>query len=83
VVLKQFAFVLGPENFRNGLRVYVKDHAYSNAEWSDLVHALEEVSGRSLGRWAEMWIRHRGHAASRRCVVLRRRPPAAIVAFTA
>jgi aminopeptidase N len=24
------------------------------------VHALEKVSGRSLDRWAEMWIRHRG-----------------------
>jgi aminopeptidase N len=59
-VLKQLAFVLGPENFRNGLRLYLKDHAYSNAEWSDLVHALEKVSGRSLDRWAEMWIRHRG-----------------------
>jgi aminopeptidase N len=59
-VLKQLVFVLGPENFRNGLRLYLKDHAYSNAEWSDLVHALEEVSGRSLARWAEMWIRHRG-----------------------
>jgi hypothetical protein len=50
-VLKQLAFVLGPENFRNGLRLYLKDHAYSNAEWSDLVHALEKVSGRSLDRW--------------------------------
>ncbi|HUI42051.1 MAG TPA: M1 family aminopeptidase [Terriglobia bacterium] len=59
-VLKQLAYVLGPENFRGGLRLYLKDHAYSNAEWSDLVHALEKVSGRNLARWAEMWIRHRG-----------------------
>ena len=59
-VLKQLAFVLGPENFRNGLRLYLKDHAYSNAAWSDLVRAFETVSGRKLGRWAEMWIRRRG-----------------------
>jgi aminopeptidase N len=59
-VLKQLAFVLGQEHFRDGLRLYLKDHSYSNAEWSDLVHALEEVSGRSLARWAEMWVRHRG-----------------------
>ncbi len=59
-VLKQLAFVLGPENFRNGLRLYLKGHAYSNAEWSDLVRAFEQVSGRSLDRWADMWIRHRG-----------------------
>jgi aminopeptidase N len=59
-VLKQLAFVLGPENFRDGLRLYLKEHAYSNAEWGDLVHAFEQVSGTPLGHWAEMWIRHRG-----------------------
>lgn len=59
-VLKQLAFLLGEENFRGGLRVYLKEHAYSNAEWSDLVGALEKVSGKSLHDWADMWIRHRG-----------------------
>ena len=59
-VLKQLAFVLGPQKFRDGLRLYLKDHAYSSAEWSDLVRALERVSGRTLALWAEMWIRHRG-----------------------
>ncbi|HEV2351287.1 MAG TPA: M1 family aminopeptidase [Terriglobia bacterium] len=59
-VLKQLAFVLGTDQFRDGLRVYLKDHAYSNAEWSDLVRALEQVSKQPLGPWAEMWIRHRG-----------------------
>ena len=59
-VLKQLAFFLGAEHFRNGLRVYLKEHVYSNAEWSDLVRALEQVSGQKLDQWAEMWIRHRG-----------------------
>lgn len=59
-VLKQLAYVLGPRDFRNGLRLYLKDHVYANAEWSDLVKALESSSGRDLAPWAEMWIRHRG-----------------------
>ncbi|MGI9103517.1 MAG: M1 family metallopeptidase [Terriglobales bacterium] len=59
-VLKQLAFVLGPEHFRDGLRLYLKEHLYANAEWSDLVHSFERVSGRSLSDWAEMWIRRRG-----------------------
>ena len=59
-VLKQLAFVLGEENFRDGLRLYLKEHAYANAEWSDLVHAFERVSGKPLQDWAAMWIRHRG-----------------------
>ncbi len=59
-VLKQLAFLLGAEHFRDGLRVYLKDHAYSNAEWSDLVHAFEQVSAKPLNKWADMWIRTRG-----------------------
>ena len=59
-VLKQLAFVLGPETFRDGLRLYLRDHLYSNAQWGDLIRALEQVSGRNLEPWAEMWIRHRG-----------------------
>src|SRR6266704_5113452 len=59
-VLKQLAFVLGAEKFRNSLRLYLKEHAYANAEWSDLVHSFERVSGNSLQEWAAMWIRHRG-----------------------
>ena len=59
-VLKQLAYVLGPYAFRDGLRLYLKEHLYGNAEWSDLVHAFERVSGQKLEPWADMWIRHRG-----------------------
>ena len=59
-VIKQLAFVLGEEKFRDGLRLYLKEHAYANAEWSDLVHAFERVSGKSLQTWAAQWIRRRG-----------------------
>ena len=59
-VLKQLAYVLGPGHFRDGLRLYLKEHLYGNAEWSDLVHAFERVSEQKLDRWADMWIRHRG-----------------------
>jgi aminopeptidase N len=59
-VLKQLTYVLGNEHFRDGLRLYLKEHAYANAEWNDLVHAFERTSGQSLEKWAEMWIKHRG-----------------------
>ena len=59
-VLKQLRFYLGAQNFRNGLRLYLKQHAYANAQWSDLVQALEQASGKPLKHWADMWIRHRG-----------------------
>src|SRR5215472_15817434 len=59
-VLKQLAFVLGDDKFRDGLRIYLKEHAYANAEWNDLVRAFERVSGTPLQDWAKVWIRHRG-----------------------
>src|SRR5690348_3970287 len=59
-VIKQLAFVLGEAHFRDGLRLYLKEHTYANAEWSDLVHAFERVSKMPLEDWAAMWIRRRG-----------------------
>jgi len=58
--IKQLAYVLGEENFRKGLQLYLREHRYGNAQWGDLVGAFERVSGQRLGPWAEMWIRHRG-----------------------
>jgi aminopeptidase N len=59
-VLKQLAFVLGDENFRKGVDLYLAQHRYGNAQWSDLIAAFESVSGQSLKAWASMWIQHRG-----------------------
>jgi aminopeptidase N len=59
-VIKQLAFVLGETKFRNGLRLYLKEHAYANAEWNDLVRAFEKVSKQPLGEWANVYIKRRG-----------------------
>ena len=59
-VLRQLALVLGEDKFRDGLRLYLKDHTFGNAEWSDLVKAFEKVSGQSLTNWADAYIRRRG-----------------------
>jgi aminopeptidase N len=59
-MLKQLAFMLGADTFRDALRAYLKEHAFANAEWGDLVRAFERASGRSLENWADRWIRRRG-----------------------
>jgi len=59
-VMKQLEFVIGEEAFREGLRLYLKEHAYANAEWNDLVRSLEETSKKPLGAWADAWIKRRG-----------------------
>ncbi len=63
-VLKQLDFFLGEENFRDGLRVYLKGHAYGNAQWADLVEAFAQTGGMAGGKdvraWAKAWILQRG-----------------------
>lgn len=59
-VIRQLGFVLGGDKFREGLRLYLKQHAYGNAEWSDLVGAFERVSGKPLQAWADAYIKRRG-----------------------
>jgi aminopeptidase N len=59
-VMKQLAYVLGEDKFRDGLRLYLKDHAYANAEWADLVGSFEKVSGQPLEKWADAYIKRRG-----------------------
>ena len=59
-ILKQLAFRLGDEPFRDGLRAYLKQHAYANAEWADLVNALQSASGQDVRAWANAWVLQRG-----------------------
>ncbi len=42
-LLKQLAYLIGDDAFRNGLRLYLREHLYANAQWSDLVGAFERA----------------------------------------
>src|SRR5262245_43757514 len=59
-LLRSLTFVIGEENFRDGVRLFLKEHAYSNAEWSDLIGAFERVSKQKLRAWADAWVKRRG-----------------------
>jgi aminopeptidase N len=61
VVLHLLRTELGPELFWKGVGVYLRRHAFGLVETRDLQRALEEVSGRSLGRIFEQWIYRPGH----------------------
>jgi aminopeptidase N len=59
-VLKQLNYRLGDVTFRDGLRLYLKQHAYSNAQWADLIGAFEASGGKDVKGWADAWILRRG-----------------------
>jgi aminopeptidase N len=51
---------VGEDHFRDGIRRYVKGHAYSNATTSDLWTALEQTSGKSVSAIARGYTEQAG-----------------------
>ncbi|MEO8625899.1 MAG: aminopeptidase N [Candidatus Limnocylindrales bacterium] len=56
-VLKQLAKYIGPDAFRDGLRIYFKRHGWGNATLADFLACLEEAHGASLQEWSKLWLR--------------------------
>jgi aminopeptidase N len=59
-MLRQAEFFLGPDKFQTAIRMFLKEHAYANAEWANLVHAFERTSHEKLDKWAAAWVTRRG-----------------------
>jgi aminopeptidase N len=55
-VLKQLAYLTGDDAFRDGLRRYVRAHAFGNATWRDLLAAVGAASGRDLAPWGAAYV---------------------------
>jgi aminopeptidase N len=55
-ILKQLNYLVGDVAFRDGLRRYLRGHAYGNATWRDLLAAVGSASGRSLDDWGRQYI---------------------------
>ena len=54
-LLRVLAFDIGEEHFREGVRAFLREHAYGNAEWSDLIAAFSQARP-----WAKAWVEQRG-----------------------
>ncbi|MFI4889373.1 MAG: M1 family metallopeptidase [Steroidobacterales bacterium] len=54
-VLRMFEMYAGADVFRNGIRDFLKAHAYSNATTVDLWNALDKASGADFGAMAAAW----------------------------
>ena len=60
-VLRMLEQHLGPDQFRDGIRHYLKKHEYGNTETSDLWDALEEVTSEPVRSTMDAWIYQRGY----------------------
>ena len=59
-ILKQLNYLVGDTAFRDGLRSYLRTHAYANATWEDLLGAVGGASHQPLAAWGANYIRRPG-----------------------
>jgi aminopeptidase N len=56
IVMRQLELLMGPDAFRDGLRDYLKNHAFGNATWPDLVSGLDARTPVDLVAWSRAWV---------------------------
>jgi puromycin-sensitive aminopeptidase len=60
-VLRMLEQHIGPDTFREGVRLYLRWHEYENAETTDLWKALGEASGQPIPEVMDAWVFHPGY----------------------
>lgn len=60
-VIRMLAEFLGPKDFQEGLKYYLKKHSYKNTLTVDLWDAFEKVSKKPVKKMMHIWTRNSGH----------------------
>ena len=55
--------VMGEDRFSDGLREYLKSHAFGNATWTDLIEVLDTRTSVDLKAWSRAWVEEPGRPA--------------------
>ena len=59
--LKQLAYAVGPDAFRDGVRAYLKNYQYKNATLADFLASLQEKATKfDAKRWSREWLEAAG-----------------------
>jgi aminopeptidase N len=56
IVMRHLEDLMGEEAFRDGLREYLKNHAFGNATWPNLIEVLDKRTPRDLKAWSRVWV---------------------------
>ena len=60
VMMRQLERLMGKTALRDGLRVYLKKYAGSNATWNDLITILDTYTPADLQTWNRVWVNETG-----------------------
>lgn len=60
-IVRMIYELLGPDKFREGMRLYIQRHRYGNAVTEDLWQAFEDVSGKPIRNIMDTWTKQPGY----------------------
>jgi aminopeptidase N len=60
IVMRQLETMLGVDSLRDGLREYLRAHAFKNATWTDLIRLLDGRTPEDLAAWSHAWVEEAG-----------------------
>ena len=60
IMMRQLERLMGKEPFRQGLQAYLKQYAYGNATWPDLIQLLDARTPADLHAWNQVWVNQPG-----------------------
>jgi tricorn protease interacting factor F2/3 len=60
-ILRMIESYVGEDHFRDGIRYYLRAHAYENAVGEDLWNSIEKVSRQPVNRIMGAWIKKKGY----------------------
>ena len=55
-IITMLANYVGPDDFKNSIRLYIKTHSYGNTTTTDLWDSLEKISGKNISGMMHNWI---------------------------
>ena len=71
VMMRHLEALLGETSFRDGLRAYLKAHAFGNATWTDLIEVLDRRTPTDLATWSRVWVESAGRPTVTTELILR------------
>ena len=66
IVMRQLENMVGAANLQQGLKQYLNEFAYSNADWDDLIGILDALTEKDLKAWSSVWVKEAEMPAYRR-----------------
>jgi aminopeptidase N len=56
IMMRQLELLMGSANFQKGIQDYLKQYAYGNATWNDLIRILSKYTVANLQEWNKVWV---------------------------